>query len=195
MLDEAQVIQWDLIKASIHEAGHLAVLWHFGGDGTITLVRVHDGLDVNRSVVGRCSISRAPWSAIFNEEAITGRHRRQGKIVHLAGLVAETYFEALTDGYELDAAEFMDYLGGGIISLSQTDAEGTGRVTFKLVEETISVVRELWPDILSTAKESVEEFGQSSGRKGDRVIEAAAITVALQLQSLRDQAPANPVPA
>ncbi len=133
-------------SAAIHEAGHAAVMRHFGGDGQPRIWPNEPGRE------GECA-----WLGHFQAFKLPERGVDEfGILFGMAGFVAEKIDAGITNyadiGSSLEDAITFD-------ELSQTDAEAIGESwDFSHVEQAMKLLLEAWPKVDAEASHLIAEW-------------------------------------
>lgn len=142
----------DLMRASIHEHAHLALIEKFGSHGSVSLWRNPNGGEEEKCFSGRCH---------FRRDALDPHALR---IVGLAGQLAEDVWTGWLDMHDDEDVEdyFDNFDLDTIHSLSATDGALIGPLELSLFLDTAAALRSVWPVVLRRAELEVEDFLQAS---------------------------------
>lgn len=132
-----------LAKACYHEAAHLAVLRHFGGDGIMFIWERDEPPRHEYPFLGKV--------AITDHRRLTP-HRL--KLVALAGTVAEY----LARDLEFDAVDIYEMVECGAESLSDSDAEMAGNYTARDFYKVAGLLETIWPKVEQIASDAIAQF-------------------------------------
>lgn len=147
----AEIEVRDLSRIAFHEAGHAAVLRHFGGVGSPRIWRNESGSTEEKAWLGAVRMFASPG-------LMPGAARAPDDwkvIVGLAGVVAEVMSEDPSIGEEDIAFTIDCFLE--IENLSQTDAEMAGHdFTHEQIQRTFELLVQLWPHVEFEARNLIE---------------------------------------